>query len=180
LLIKEAGESLRPESWSTDVRDVRAAIAISTHLLRVSIIRWVLVPVLVVPVLTCLSLIVCDAIGVIKPMRPGLLGAVAAIIGSGIISSAVSDWIRLAIQGRRLGHRLRLSIPAAGNAYRHNPGTSDYKWPTCDALNSAAGHLYLEQNHVNATVGRTIFGRAPRGPRGIRYRCARLSITPRF
>ena len=44
----------------------------------------------VVPVLTCLSLIVLDAIGVIKPMRDGLLAAVAGITGGGVVSTAVS------------------------------------------------------------------------------------------
>jgi hypothetical protein len=70
--------------------DAKTAISISVHLLRVSILRWVLVPVLMVPVLTCLCLIVADAIGLIKPMRGALLTAVATITGGGVVTSAIS------------------------------------------------------------------------------------------
>ena len=47
-------------------------------------------PVIVVPVLTCLFLIALDAIGLIAPMRDALLGAVAGIAGGGVVTTSVS------------------------------------------------------------------------------------------
>jgi hypothetical protein len=44
---------------------------------------------LMVPVLAGLFLIVLDALGVIRPMRGALLGAVAGITGGGAVASAL-------------------------------------------------------------------------------------------
>jgi len=76
--------------WANAAEVLDAALKLSFHDLRSKVLWWVLVPVVVVPVLTCLSLIVCDAVGYIKPMRDSLLTAVAGITGGGVVSTAVS------------------------------------------------------------------------------------------
>ena len=73
--------------WVTNLPD---AINARTHLERERVIRRVISPLLWIIVLTLLSLIVCDAIGLIKPMRDSLLKLIGVVLGTTVLGSTLS------------------------------------------------------------------------------------------
>jgi hypothetical protein len=72
------------------VKNTSEAILARTHLMREWTLRWVLVPLLCISVLTCLILFALDALGWIRPMRNDLVSVIKTVLGVGVGGFAVS------------------------------------------------------------------------------------------
>jgi hypothetical protein len=71
------------------VTTIHEAILARTHLMREWAITWVLAPLLIAIVLAFGALVVLDAFGKIHQMRAGLLVVVGAVLGAGVLGSAI-------------------------------------------------------------------------------------------
>jgi hypothetical protein len=86
-LTKEGKQALAVERYVSNLPD---AISAGTHRMRMQVVRWVLCPTLIAIVLTCLSLLVLDALGRIPPMRNALLASITTVLTSSVITTALS------------------------------------------------------------------------------------------
>jgi hypothetical protein len=69
------------------VRDTDEVLLARTHLMREWALKWVLCPLLIATVLTCLVLLILDATAEIHPMRDGLLAVIGTVLGAGALGS---------------------------------------------------------------------------------------------
>lgn len=83
--------ALALERFVTNLPD---AISARTHLHRESFVWWVLCPILYLIVLTCLALLVSDALGWIRPMRDELLATIKTILVSSAVSGAIAPTLQ--------------------------------------------------------------------------------------
>ena len=74
-------------SLANFVTNIREAILARTHLMRESAIRWVFAPLLWATVLTCLILLVLDALRCIPQMRDSLLSVIKVVPGAGVLGA---------------------------------------------------------------------------------------------
>jgi hypothetical protein len=86
-LTKEKRERLGLEQFVVNLGD---AITARTHLHREWFVQRVLCPILYFVVFICVALLSLDALGIIPPMRSGLLIAITTILTSGVVSSGAS------------------------------------------------------------------------------------------
>jgi len=83
-LNREEQDAVRPERFVENFPD---AITASTHRHRGRFVWWVLCPAYSATVITCLALLISDALGWIAPMRPILLTAVTTVLTGGTVSA---------------------------------------------------------------------------------------------
>jgi hypothetical protein len=72
------------------VTGISEAVFARTHLMREWALRWVICPLLSITVLSCLLLLILDAIHWIPPMRDSLLSVIKVVLGVGVLGASVS------------------------------------------------------------------------------------------
>lgn len=71
------------------VKNTRQVVLARTQLMREAAFRWIFAPLLYMIVLTSLSLFALDALGIISPMRDGLLSVIKVVLGSALAACGV-------------------------------------------------------------------------------------------